>query len=88
MDVSAERRAEATPRYACTRAFCTFCLRNSYDENVVELAKNKQWHCHHCTGYCLCTRCLRADHCTQARAYLLSVGGDFSELKDSKSLFD
>ena len=43
---------ESTPRYTCTRAFCTFCLRNSYDEDVVELAKNKQWHCHHCTGYC------------------------------------
>jgi len=23
--------------------------------------KNKNWHCHHCTGYCICTRCLRQD---------------------------
>lgn len=55
---------------------------------MVELAKNKQWHCHHCTGYCQCTRCLRADHCSQAKAYLISIGGDFEELKESKSLFD
>ena len=68
---------EQVPRYECRRAFCTFCLRNSYEQNVVELAKNKQWHCHHCTGYCQCTRCLRADHCTQARAFLISIGGDF-----------
>jgi len=32
-----------------------------YDENVKEIFENKNWHCHHCTGICMCTRCLRQD---------------------------
>lgn len=45
--------------YECARKYCTFCLRTNYEDNVADIAKNKNWHCHHCTGYCMCTRCQR-----------------------------
>jgi hypothetical protein len=45
--------------YECQRKFCTFCIRTNYDDNINEIMKNKAWHCYHCTGYCMCTRCTR-----------------------------
>lgn len=45
--------------YECKRKFCTFCLRTNYEDNINDIMKNKNWHCHHCTGYCICTRCTR-----------------------------
>lgn len=51
--------------------------------------KNKNWHCNHCTGICICTRCLRQDIITQLKAYLISLGGNLNTLQDnSDSIFD
>lgn len=55
------RKNQKYVSYECKRKYCTFCLRNVYDENVKEIFENKNWHCHHCTGICMCTRCLRQD---------------------------
>ena len=75
--------------YKCNRKFCTFCLRTNYEESLNDIMKNKNWHCHHCTGYCICTRCLRQDIITQLKAYLISLGGNLNILRDqSMSLFD
>lgn len=75
--------------YECKRKFCTFCLRTNYEESLEEIMKNKNWHCHHCTGYCICTRCLRQDIITQLKAYLISLGGNLNTLVDSSdSVFD
>lgn len=79
---------EKPPAYECRRNFCTFCLRNVYDDNVNEIAKMKNWHCHHCTGYCMCTRCTLQDNATHAKAYLMSLGGNLQVLDKSSSMFD
>ena len=60
-----------------------------YEDNLNDIMKNKNWHCHHCTGYCICTRCLRQDIITQLKAYLISLGGNLNILRDqSMALFD
>lgn len=75
--------------YECKRKFCSFCIRTNYDENIHDLNKNKNWHCYHCTGYCMCTRCSRQDITTQLKAYLISLGGNLNILRDqSASVFD
>mmetsp|Transcript_4895 Transcript_4895/g.8381 ORF Transcript_4895/g.8381 Transcript_4895/m.8381 type:complete len:309 (-) Transcript_4895:428-1354(-) len=75
--------------YECKRKFCTFCLRTNYDDNITDVLKNKNWHCHHCTGYCICTRCLRQDITSQQKAFLISLGGNLNVLRrHSQSLFD
>ena len=79
---------EKPPAYECCRSFCTFCLRNVYDDNVDEIVKMKNWHCHHCTGYCMCTRCVLQDNTTHAKAYLMSLGGNLQLLESSRSVFD
>lgn len=75
--------------YECNRKFCTFCLRTNYEDSLNEILKNKNWHCHHCTGYCICTRCIRQDITTQNKAYLMSLGGNLNVLQNqSNSVFD
>jgi hypothetical protein len=75
--------------YECKRKFCTFCLRTNYEDNINDILKNKNWHCHHCTGYCICSRCIRQDITTQLKGYLMSLGGNLNTLKSSSaSVFD
>lgn len=75
--------------YECKRKYCTFCLRTNYEDNINDIIKNKNWHCHHCTGYCICSRCYRQDITTQLKGYLMSLGGNLNILKyRSSSIFD
>lgn len=69
--------------YECKRKFCTFCLQTNFDESLNDIIRNKNWHCHHCTGYCFCTRCQRQEITTQLKGYLISLGGNLNVLKNS-----
>jgi len=87
--VSTNQKAPACIDYECQRKFCTFCLRTNYEDKIEDIMKNKNWHCHHCTGICMCTRCLRQDFITQLKAYLMSLGGNLNVLSEqSNSVFD
>jgi hypothetical protein len=70
-----------TVEYECKRKFCTFCLQTNFDESLNDIVRNKNWHCHHCTGYCYCTRCQRQEITTQLKGYLISLGGNLNVLK-------
>ena len=75
--------------YECRRKYCSYCIRTNYEDNFTDVQKNKGWHCYHCTGYCMCTRCSRQDILIQLKAYLISLGGNLNVLKDqSQSVFD
>lgn len=60
---ASSQKQEAPPLidYECQRKYCSYCIRTNYEDHFAEIQKNKAWHCYHCTGYCMCTRCSRQD---------------------------